>query len=105
VGYMASVIVARFLDDERAGVQTRWLAPLPSVERVAGDAGQDDQVDIVDSGIVGLAYDLVVDRATKPTDINADGMVDMADVGLVGADYNGAGLPPRGQWITGTRDR
>jgi hypothetical protein len=92
--YTVTVDMARYLDAEREVVAGRGLTALPALKLLAGDANDDDNVDIVDLGIVGLAYDLVVDPAAERGDINADGVVDIVDIGLVGINYDRTGVSP-----------
>ena len=87
----------------------RWLAQNVSVDATngdvsgvtatlkAGDANNDNMVDIADFGILVNAYN---SKASIPgsgydanADFNADGIVDIADFGILVNNYNASGAP------------
>jgi hypothetical protein len=82
-----TVEMARYLDAERVLVLARGDNPLPRVRLWAGDANDDDEIDIVDMSIIGGAYDNAVDPLLERADINADGYVDIVDMVLAAGNY------------------
>ena len=88
--YTITVEMARYLDAERV-ITLIWGAnDIPSVRLLAGDANDDDVVDIVDVSIIGGKYDSTVNPLTERADVNADGYVDIVDIVLAAGNYAGA---------------
>lgn len=85
--YTVTVEMVRYLDASRTVALVRGENLLSRVRLLGGDANDDDEIDIVDIGIIGGMYDTAVDPATERADINADGLVDIVDVVLAAGNY------------------
>lgn len=85
--YTVTVEMPRYLDASKTIALVRGENLLSCVRLLGGDANDDDEIDIVDIGIIGGMYDTVVDPATERADINADGLVDIVDVVLAAGNY------------------
>ena len=88
--YTITVEMARCLDSERVMLLVWGANDLPTVRLLAGDANDDDAVDIVDMSIIGGKYGATVDPLTERADVNADGYVDIVDIVLAAGNYGSA---------------
>jgi len=88
--YTITVEMARYLDAERVMLLVWGANDLPTVRLLAGDANDDDAVDIVDMSIIGGKYGSTVNPVTERADVNADGYVDIVDIVLAAGNYGSA---------------
>ncbi len=75
------------------GIDTSFM----STELRAGDANDDNQVDLADFGLVGSTFGqsgFAVKSAGWSADFNGDGIVNLADFGLLQSNFGEMGLGP-----------
>jgi len=86
--YTITVTQARYLDvtaDLGAQIDLSSTQTIAALELKAGDADDDNNIDVDDASIVGGQY-----KQPSPTngDINFDGIVNIQDLALVGSNYD-----------------
>ncbi len=88
--WTVTVEMARYLDAVKTGVVVTagGTTNLPQVVLKGGDANDDDEIDILDAGIIGGQFGKAGAGITDPrADINADDEVDILDLVLMGGNY------------------